>query len=100
MPIEVYLVLSATLVGIGLGSALSRRNILSIVMSIVTAGAGALIAMATLGHDAESQNDGMLFALVLGAVLLVLMVLGCSLAYRRFMASGTTNIGDGNRLRH
>ncbi len=100
MQIEVYLVLAATLVGIGLGSALSRRNIIAIVMSITTAGTGALIAMATLGHGADKQNDGMLFALVLGAVLLVLMVLGCALAYRRFMATGNTNIGDGNQLRH
>ena len=100
MPIEIYLILAATLVGIGIGSALSRRNIIAIVMSITTAGAGALIAMATLGHDTDKQNDGLLFALVLGAVLMVLMVLGCALAYRRFMSTGTTNIGDRNELRH
>jgi NADH:ubiquinone oxidoreductase subunit K len=100
MQVEVYLVLSATLVGIGLGSALSRRNIISIVMSIITAGMGALIAMATLGHGDAKNNDGMLFAMVLGAVLLVSMVLGCALAYRRFMSTGTTNISDANELRH
>jgi NADH:ubiquinone oxidoreductase subunit K len=97
---QVYLLLSAALVGIGLGSALSRSNIISIVMSIVTAGLGALVAMATLDRHSRGHNDGMLFALCWGAVLLALMVLGCALAYRRYMSSGTTNIGDGNQLRH
>ena len=100
MQIEVYLALAAILVGLGLGSAISRRNIIAIVMAIVTAGSGALIAMATIGRESEAKNDGLLFALVLGAVLLVLMVLGCALAYRRYISAGTTNIGDGNRLRH
>lgn len=100
MRIEVYLVLAAALVGIGLGSALSRRNIISIVMAIMTAGAGALIAMVTIGRGAERQNDALLFAMVLGAVLFVLMVLGCAMVYRRYMSTGTTDIGDGNKLRH
>lgn len=101
MRIEVYLVLAAAMVGIGVGTALSRRNMISIIMSIITAGSGAMIAMATLGHGSDQEkNDGMLFAMVLGAILLVLMVVGCALAYRRFMSTGTTNIGDGNQLRH
>lgn len=100
MQIEVYLILSALLLGLGIGSALSRRNMISIIMAITTAGTGALIAMATLAHESDKQNDGLLFALVLGAVLLILIVMGCALTYRRFMSSGTTNIGDGNELRH
>jgi len=100
MQAEYYLILSAALVGIGIGSALSRRNIISIVMSITTAGLGALVAMASLDRQLANANDGMLFALCLGAVLLIFIVLGCALAYRRFMATGTTNIGDGNELRH
>ncbi|MBI3543993.1 MAG: NADH-quinone oxidoreductase subunit K [Deltaproteobacteria bacterium] len=100
MQVEVYLILSATLVGIGIGSALSRRNIISIVVAVITAGTGALIAMATVGHGSDTHDDGMLFAMVLGAILLVLMTLGCALAYRRFMSTGTTNISDANELRH
>lgn len=101
MHIEIYLLLSSALVGIGIGSALSRKNMISIVMSIVTAGAGAMIAMATLGRgDSQAHDDGLLFSMVLGAVLLVMVVLGCALSYRRFMSSGTANIGDGNQLRH
>lgn len=100
MQTEVYLILSSLLAGIGIGSALSRRNIISLVMAIITAGSGAMIAMATLDHLDNKTSDGMLFALVLSAVLLVLMVLGCALAYRRFMSTGTTNISDANELRH
>lgn len=100
MQIKIYLILAAALVGIGIGSALSKRNMISLIMAITTAGTGALIAMATLGYENEKQNDGLLFALVLGASLLILIVMGCALAYRRFMSNGTTNIGDGNQLRH
>lgn len=100
MPIEHYLILSAALLGIGVGAALYRGNIISIVMSITTAGAGALIAMATLDGTSETAKDGTLFALCMGAILLVYIVLGCTLAYRRFMSSGATNIGEENKLRH
>lgn len=100
MPTEHYLILSAALVGIGVGSALYRRNIISIVMSIVTAGTGAVIAMVALDAPSNANKDGMLFALCISAVLLIYIVMGCSLAYRRFMSSGVTDIDDGNKLRH
>lgn len=100
MRIEYYLVLAATLVGIGIGSALSRSNLISIVMSIVTAGAGAVIAMAAFERQTPKNDDAKLFALCLGATLMIMIVLGCALAYRRFMASSTTDISDGNQLRH
>jgi NADH:ubiquinone oxidoreductase subunit K len=100
MQIEFYLALAATLVGVGIGSALSRRNILAVVMSIVIAGTGAVIAMSTFDFRAGRYSDGMLFALCLGIILLVFVVLGCVLAYRRFCANGTTSISERNQLRH
>jgi NADH:ubiquinone oxidoreductase subunit K len=101
MQIEIYVILAAVLIGIGVGSALSRRNIISVVMAVATAGAGTLIAMATVGRESEAQqNDGMLFALVLGAVILVTIVLGCALAYRRYVSAKVTDVGAGNRLRY
>lgn len=100
MQVEHYLILSAALVGIGVGSALYRNNIISIVMSVTTSGLGALVAMAALDNNPSAQKDGMLFALCIGAVLLIYIVMGCSLAYRRYMSSGATNIGEANQLRH
>jgi NADH:ubiquinone oxidoreductase subunit K len=100
MYVEFYLVLSAALVGIGLGSALYRRNLIAITMSIVTAGAGAVVAMTVLDQGAKGKTDGLLFALSLGSMLIIVFVLGCALAYRRYMATGITNVSDGNELRH
>jgi NADH:ubiquinone oxidoreductase subunit K len=104
MPIEFYLVLSAALVGIGIGAALSRRNLIAIVMALTTSGLGALVAMAALnqynGNQGDGSKDGMLFAFCIGAILLVQIVLGCVLTYRRYIASGATNVDDGNELRY
>ena len=100
MLIKYYLILSAALVGIGIGAALSRRNLIAIIMSISTAACGVLIAMATLDRETVGSAEGMLFALCLGVVLLIMITLWCALAYRRYISSGATNIDDGNQLRH
>lgn len=100
MDVELHLVLSATLFAIGVGSALSKRNLISIIMAICTAGLGAIIALAALDRQTTRDNDGILFAFCLGGVLLAWIILGGVLAYRRFVVSGSTNIDDDNELRH
>ena len=98
MHAELHLVVAAALVGLGIGSALSRRNIIAIIMAIVTSGSGAILAMAALSH--RGGGDALLFALVLGAVLLALVATGCALAYRRHLSQETAEIDAGNELRH
>ncbi|MEW6057427.1 MAG: NADH-quinone oxidoreductase subunit K [Bdellovibrionota bacterium] len=100
MQIELYLVLSAVLVGIGIASALSRGSILAVIMGLTTAGMGALVAMAAFHQNEPNSSDGMFFALCVATMILNTIILGCTLTYRRFMASGTTNIGEKNELRH
>jgi NADH:ubiquinone oxidoreductase subunit K len=100
MPIEGCFLLAAALMGIGIGSALFRRNLVAVLIAIHTAGAGAIVAMAAFGAQGGKRNDSLLFALSLGVVLLFMLVLGAALAYRRFVASRSTTVGEGSALRN
>jgi hypothetical protein len=47
-----------------------------------------------------SNLEGIVFGFCAIIVVLLNVIIGCSLAYRRFMASGVKNISEGNQLRN
>lgn len=101
MPVEFYVVLAVIMLGIGAGTVLSRRNLVSAIFGLVTCGLGAVVAMAAFNAGRPNEGtDGMLFALCIAVVLMVFVVLGCALMYRRHLSEGTTDVTEGNRLRH
>ena len=89
---EIYLILAALLIGSGFTASLFRRNFFAVAMNLMTAMLGALILFSCLG------KEGIFFGFCMLAVFLIMMILACVLAYRRFLAVGVVNLNEKNEL--
>lgn len=110
MSLEAYVAIGSLLVGLGVGSALHRRSVVAIAMSLATAALGIVILMVLMdrvhaaraaagGQAAQPASEGAVFALCLGVVSLLWIAMGCSIAYRRLLSGKTSNVGENIELR-
>lgn len=97
---EVFLILSSILFGIGAAAALVRASVLSMIMNIVTAFSGVILAVVVLSANSAKAGEGQLFAMTLVVMLVGVMVVGCAVAYRRYMAAGVRELDEKIELRH
>lgn len=98
MQSKIYLILSIFLVTVGIGSALSRRNLIAVTMAICTAQIGVLVFLALLSA-ADQKSDVLCFAFCLAFVTIEQIVVGSVLGYRRFVSANTREIVRKNQLR-
>ena len=95
---QIYLALGAILIGLGIASMLSRKNIFSILLAFINAMLGVLVVFGVLIK--KDSLDGMLFLLALCAVLFLLIIIGCVVAYRRHMSMGSIDITEASSLKN
>lgn len=98
VPVSWYLMLSAVLFAIGAAGALTRRNGISIFLSIelmLNAGNLALLAFARANGDMEGQ----IFALVVMVVAACEVVVGLGLIVAMFRRKLSLDVDDMRKLR-
>lgn len=100
MNTEFYIIVSILMVSIGLGSVLGRKNIFAIIQAIVTCFLGVLILVQALSRVSNTASDSLMFSFCLVLLMLLYVVIGCAIGYRRFFSTNVTSITEKNQLRH
>ncbi|HRK02176.1 MAG TPA: hypothetical protein PLH57_05875 [Oligoflexia bacterium] len=94
------LVLAAILLGLGIGGALFRTNLVVLFAALQTAAAGAVLAICAIGTASETaRNTAQIFALIVTVSMSMSSVLGYIIFFSRFRAVKRSNINDAVELR-
>ncbi|MGE4232102.1 MAG: NADH-quinone oxidoreductase subunit K [Bacteriovoracia bacterium] len=100
MQTEVLFILAVGLVGVGTSGALIRRNVVSVILSLVTAahGVGLAVFLTFLVHS--KTNDGIVFGFTWIFIVFSWFLTGLVISYNRWISAKTNQLGVKTRLRN